>query len=212
MTVLSVLSSVASALNALVKGNKVTFTSVKELVSFLTILDDSKMSFTFGSLIYRKEVDGISKKSEQSGNIFKVVYAPIQTVTSYTKKILNLLAKNGKIITATELNVQKSYWAKRHTNSILGYKVSDETKTPTYLAYFPNGKPYNSKNIDLRDGKYKQKNDIEFTPSALKKYGSSTQTNQGISIEDQVAPRILKLENLREFTLNGIKIRLRINA
>ena len=186
--------------------NTLVFRSIEKLIDFLTVIDDLKISHTFASIIYANEVRGISAKSPQKGNVYKVTYAPIESITSYTQKILNKLAKKGVIMEAKDLKVKDTFWAKRHKNSMLG--INKKTGEVTYLAYFPNGKPYASKYINLATGKLLQRNDIDFTPSANKQYGSSTQTNVGIAVEEQISPRILKLSNLREFKLNGIKIRV----
>lgn len=226
-----IVSLVSVLSNAIIKGKSITFTSMESLVEFLIHLDDSKHSFQFGSLIYSRVEDGIGAKVDFEGNeitkenkstaiklsgsLFKVAYAPIQTVSSYTKKILNKLEAKGIVMTAENLNVQKSHWAKRHTNSILGYSVKDESKTPKYLAYFPNGKAYNSKFFNAASSSLMSKEQVRkfYTPSKLKKlngeYGSSTQTNAGLELHEQVTPQILKLENLREVTIDGFRIKYR---
>jgi hypothetical protein len=216
MTIENLIVSIVVSLKAIVKGKSITFTNLDSLVSFLTILDDSKMSCQFGSLVYSKPEDGISAKSGVYGHIWKVCYAPIMTVTSYVKR---LAIKTGLSVEDIQSKVKTNHWAKRHKNSILGYSVKDETKTPKYLVYFANGKPYNTKFLNTALGSYRELVDRnflmnEYTPSKIKKLSgdyqkSSTQTDLGIEIKDQIFPQILKFENLREVTINGFRIKYR---
>lgn len=229
MTIIKLFLAFLKSLNAKLKGNTITLFDMDSLIKFLTILDDSKMSFTFSSLIYSKVEDGISSKydhegniiekkrnditsdEKMSGNVLKVAYAPIQTVTSYGQKIINKLAKKGIIIKVEDIKFKQSHWAKRHKNSILGYSVKDDNKTVKYLAYYPNGKPYNKKFYNRITENLVNGEDLKkyYNPSKLKKYGSSTQYNVGLNVDEHITPQILKLTNLREFVINGIKIKFR---
>ena len=196
------------------KNKVITFFTLQSLIAFLVVLDDAKTSCEFGSLIYSKVEKDISAKSNQKGSIFKVAYAPIQTATSYLQKIINKqklviaeLAKKGVIKEFKNPELKKTFWSKRHKNSILG--IFDKTNEIKYLAYFPNGKVYNKKYFNSLTSQLIAENEIDYIPSHFTKYGSSTQSDIGIEIAEQVTPQILKLENLREVTINGYRIKFR---
>jgi hypothetical protein len=207
MTITSLINSIIQNISAEIKGKTITFYDYASLLFFLTLLDDSKMSCQFGSLTYLKPESKISKASAQNGNIFKLAYVPIQTVTSYATKIINKLAKKGITKKFEEIDFKPTFWSKRHKNSILG--IFNKTGEVKYLAYFPNGKPYDTVYFDRSKGRLIDQNEIDYIPSAFKKYGSSTQKDAGLELDEQVTPQILKLENLREVTINGYRIKYR---
>lgn len=170
----------------------------------------------FGEFKFFNAYDGLKggKKTKDlfEGEVYKYFRAVAMTNVEYQKAVNNRLVKVGE----EALFVAKQHkWMDRYVNedgelTSLGYHRADKDlplnqRRWYFVLYFTSKK-------QIFESVYYDKNLNEIPYEAIKPYfkdtNSATQSEAGLSQDDQVIYRDIKIESLKEISINGELIKI----
>lgn len=152
----------------------------------------------FANLTY--VTDGGIPKKVINGNVTKMVHTTCQVNFDYEKAVNNRLEKQGDERTFTALSLPWGSWVNGFENKLIEHKGN------LYLRYYDvaNAK---TKSLWFVDGRLATEDELFAIMEYLvtkKKPSSNRQADAGL-VENQVSPKVVKVENILRFAVNGVE-------
>ena len=154
----------------------------------------------FANLSY--VTDGGIPKKVINGNVTKMVHTTCQVNFNYENAVNNRLEKQGDDRVFTALSLPWGHWVDGFENKLIEHKGN------LYLRYYDvaNAK---TKSLWFVDGRLATEEELfkimEYLV-AKKKPSSNRQADAGL-VENQVSPKVVKVENIIRFAVNGVEYR-----